>query len=56
MWIALGVVGALWFAGMAIWPDKNAPPLSQTLSQNPRPHTASASAPATEARGDVSGR
>ena len=28
MWIALGVIGALWFAGMVVWPDKNAPPQS----------------------------
>jgi hypothetical protein len=25
MWIAIGLIGALWFAGMVIWPDKNAP-------------------------------
>jgi hypothetical protein len=36
MWIALGIIGALWFAGMVIWPDKNAPP--QTA--NPPAHTA----------------
>ena len=28
MWIAIGVIGVLWFAGMVIWPDKNAPPQS----------------------------
>jgi hypothetical protein len=28
MWIALGLVGGLWIAGMWIWPDKNAPPPS----------------------------
>lgn len=25
MWIAIGLIGALWVAGMWIWPDKNAP-------------------------------
>jgi hypothetical protein len=42
MWIALGVIGVLWFAGMAIWPDKNAPPVSQT----PPAAVATAAAPA----------
>ena len=39
MWIALGVVGALWFAGMVIWPDKNAPqshaPATQSVASAP---------------------
>jgi hypothetical protein len=38
MWIALGVIGALWLAGTVIWPDKNAPP----ISQNPPAHVAAA--------------
>ncbi|MGH7088571.1 MAG: hypothetical protein ACREFQ_06690 [Stellaceae bacterium] len=42
MWIALGVIGVLWFAGMVIWPDKNAPP----ISANPPTHVAAATAPA----------
>jgi hypothetical protein len=25
MWIAIGLIGALWVAGMYIWPDKNGP-------------------------------
>jgi hypothetical protein len=41
MWIALGVIGALWFAGMVIWPDKNAPQSHGHATQ------AVASAPAT---------
>jgi hypothetical protein len=30
MFIAIGLIGALWIAGMWIWPDKNAPPPSHT--------------------------
>jgi len=37
MFIALGVIGVLWFAGWFIWPDKNEPP----LSANPPAHVAS---------------
>lgn len=29
MWIALGLIAALWFSGMVIFPDKNAPPSSK---------------------------
>ena len=44
MWIALGVIGALWFAGMVVWPDKNAP-----QSHSAAPHSvASAPAPSQE--------
>ncbi|HXQ52683.1 MAG TPA: hypothetical protein VN802_16425 [Stellaceae bacterium] len=42
MWIALGVVGVLWFAGMVIWPDKNAP--AQSHVQTP-PAVATTQAP-----------
>jgi hypothetical protein len=30
MFIALGLIGALWIVGFVIAPDKNAPPMSQT--------------------------
>ena len=30
MWIAIGLIGALWVAGMWIWPDKNAPQVHAT--------------------------
>jgi hypothetical protein len=29
MWILLGLVGALWFVGFVVVPDKNQPPMSQ---------------------------
>ncbi len=29
MFIALGLVGMLWFVGFVVAPDKNAPPMSQ---------------------------
>jgi hypothetical protein len=32
MFIALGLIGVLWFVGFVVVPDKNAPPMSQ---QNP---------------------
>ena len=38
MWIALGVIGVLWFAGMVIFPDKNAPqshaPAAQSVASS----------------------
>lgn len=38
MWIAIGIIGALWVAGMFIWPDKNAPqshaPAAQSVASS----------------------
>ena len=43
MFIALGVVAALWFVGFVVTPDKNAPPISQ---QSP-PAAVATAAPGT---------
>jgi hypothetical protein len=32
MFIALGLIGALWIAGMWIWPDKNATPAAHAAA------------------------
>ena len=45
MWIALGLIGALWFVGFVVHPDKNAPP----MSANP-PAAVAAAEPAQPAR------
>ena len=41
MWIAIGLIGALWFAGTVIWPDKNAPqshaPAAQSIATSETP-------------------
>jgi hypothetical protein len=29
MFIAIGIIGALWFVGFVVAPDKNAPPMTQ---------------------------
>ena len=29
MWIALGIIGVLWFVGAVVAPDKNGPPNTQ---------------------------
>jgi hypothetical protein len=47
MFIALGLIGALWIVGFVIAPDKNAPPMSQ---MNPPAAVATAApAPSTPA-------
>jgi hypothetical protein len=32
MFIALGIIGALWFVGAVVVPDKNGPPNTQVFS------------------------
>jgi hypothetical protein len=41
MWIALGIIGVLWFVGMVVVPDKNAPANAQAPAVSV-PQTASA--------------
>ena len=43
MWIALGLIGVLWFVGYVVVPDKNAPPHSQ--AQTPAAVATAAPAP-----------
>ena len=48
MWIAIGLIGALWVAGMWVWPDKNAPPQSNAPAA--QSVASSAAAPRSNAR------
>ncbi len=45
MFILLGVIGALWFVGFVVVPDKNAPPTTQNPPAAVATATATQSAP-----------
>jgi hypothetical protein len=48
MWIAVGLVCALWFAGTVIFPDKNAPQPSHAAAPPAAAAVAAATTPAQQ--------